>query len=62
MQESETGSTPRPIQLFRRGYKGSNPEHPNAMCSQVAEDPIGKLFIIFNYLLIIQTLSCKFGF
>jgi hypothetical protein len=38
MQETETGSAPKPIQLFRQGYKGSDPEHPDTLCSQVAED------------------------
>jgi hypothetical protein len=38
MQEIETGYAPKPIQLFLQGYKGSDPEHPNALCSQVAED------------------------
>jgi hypothetical protein len=38
MQEIETGSSPKPIQLFHQGYKGSELEHPDALCSQVAED------------------------
>jgi hypothetical protein len=38
MQEAETGSLPKPIHLFRQGYKGSGPENPDAMYSQVAED------------------------
>jgi hypothetical protein len=38
MQEIKTSSAPKPIQLFRQGYKGSYPEHPDALCSQVAED------------------------
>jgi hypothetical protein len=38
MQESETGSTPKPIQLFRQGYNGSDPKHPDALCSHLAEN------------------------
>jgi hypothetical protein len=38
MQKIETGSAPKPIELFRQGYKGLDPEHPDALCSQVAED------------------------
>jgi hypothetical protein len=38
MQEAVTGSGPKPIQLYRQGYKGSDPENPDGMCSQVAED------------------------
>jgi hypothetical protein len=38
MQEAVTDSGPKPIQLYRQGYKGSDPENPDAMCSQVAED------------------------
>jgi hypothetical protein len=38
MQEAVTGSTPKPIQLYRQGYKGSDPENSDALCSQVAED------------------------
>jgi hypothetical protein len=40
MQESETGSAPRPIQQFHQRYKGSDREHPNTLCSQVAEDQL----------------------
>jgi hypothetical protein len=52
MQEAEIDLTPRPIQLFHQGYKGSDPEHPDTLFHQ--------LFKILNYLLTIQTLSCKF--
>jgi hypothetical protein len=38
MQEVVTDSTPKTIQLYRQGYKGSDPENPDALCSQVAED------------------------
>jgi hypothetical protein len=38
MQEAEISFTPKPIQLFHQGFKRSDPEHPNALCSQVAED------------------------
>jgi hypothetical protein len=38
MQEAETDSLPKPIALFCQGYKGSDPENPNALCSQVARD------------------------
>jgi hypothetical protein len=38
MQEAETGSAPKPIQLFHHGFKELDPEHPDALCSQVAED------------------------
>jgi hypothetical protein len=38
MQEVETGSLPKPIHMFHQGYKGSDPENPDALCSQVAED------------------------
>jgi hypothetical protein len=38
MQEAETGSLPKPIDLFRQGYKGSDPQNPDALCSQVVED------------------------
>jgi hypothetical protein len=38
MQEVVTGSAPKPIQLYRRGYKGSDPENPDALCSLVVED------------------------
>jgi hypothetical protein len=38
MQEAETGSLPRPIHLYRQGYKGLDPKNPDALCSQVAED------------------------
>jgi hypothetical protein len=38
MQEAETGSVPKPIQLYRQGYKGSNPKNPDALYSQMAED------------------------
>jgi hypothetical protein len=40
MQETEIGFTPKPIELFRQGYKGSDPEHPDALCSQVTEDQL----------------------
>jgi hypothetical protein len=40
MQEYETGFAPRPIQLFRQGYKGSDPEHHDTMCSHVAKDQL----------------------
>jgi hypothetical protein len=40
MQEAEIGSVPRPIHLYRQGYKGSDPENPDALCSQVAEDQL----------------------
>jgi hypothetical protein len=38
MQEDKTGSAPKPIQLYRQGYKGLDPENPNALRSQVTED------------------------
>jgi hypothetical protein len=38
MQEGETGSTPKLIQLFHHGFKGSDHEHPDTLCSQMAED------------------------
>jgi hypothetical protein len=38
MQDSEIGSAPKPIQLFHQGYKGLDPEHLDALYSQVAED------------------------
>jgi hypothetical protein len=38
MQEAVTSSAPKPIQLYHQGYKGSDPENPDALCSQVAED------------------------
>jgi hypothetical protein len=38
MQEAETSSLPKPIDLFHQGYKGSDPENNDALCSQVAED------------------------
>jgi hypothetical protein len=38
MQESETGSAPKPIQLFHEEYKGLDPKNSDALCSQVAED------------------------
>jgi hypothetical protein len=38
MQEAVTGSAPKPIQLYRQVYKGSDPENPDALCSQVAKD------------------------
>jgi hypothetical protein len=38
MQEADTSSLPRPIHLYRQGYKGSDPKNPNAQCSQVATD------------------------
>jgi hypothetical protein len=31
-------AAPIPIQLFHQWYKGSDPENPDTMCSQVAED------------------------
>jgi hypothetical protein len=40
MQEAETGSAPKLIQLFRQGFKRSDPEHPDALCSQVAKDQL----------------------
>jgi hypothetical protein len=33
-------SIPKPIQLYRQGYKGSDPENPDALCSQVAGDQL----------------------
>jgi hypothetical protein len=38
MQEVETGSAPKPIQLFHQEFKGLDPENPDALCSQVTED------------------------
>jgi hypothetical protein len=38
MQEIVTVSAPKPIQLYRQGYKGLDPENPDALCSQVAKD------------------------
>jgi hypothetical protein len=38
MQKDETGFAPTPIQLFCQGYKGLDPKHTDALCSQVAED------------------------
>jgi hypothetical protein len=38
MQKDETGSLPKPIHLFHQWYKRSDPENPDALCSQVAED------------------------
>jgi hypothetical protein len=38
MQKAVIGSAPKPIQLYRQGHKGSDPENPDAMCSQVTED------------------------
>jgi hypothetical protein len=38
MQEAETSSLPKPIAPFHQGYKGSDPENPTALCSQVAKD------------------------
>jgi hypothetical protein len=40
MQEAETSSLPRPIHLFRQGYKGLDPENSDALCSQVAKDQL----------------------
>jgi hypothetical protein len=40
MQEAETGSLPRPIHLYRQGYKGSDLENLDAMCSQVATNQL----------------------
>jgi hypothetical protein len=34
----ETGSLPRPIHLYRQGYKRSDTKNPDALCSQVATD------------------------
>jgi hypothetical protein len=38
MQQAVIGSAPKPIQLYRQGYKGSDPENPDALCSQVTEN------------------------
>jgi hypothetical protein len=38
MQKVVIGSAPKPIQLYHQGYKGSDPENPDALCSQVVED------------------------
>jgi hypothetical protein len=38
MLEAKTGSLPKPIALFHQGYKGSDPENLDTLCSQVAED------------------------
>jgi hypothetical protein len=38
MQKAETDSLPRPIHLYRQGYKESDPENSDALCSQVAAD------------------------
>jgi hypothetical protein len=38
MHKAETSSLPKPIDLFCQGYKGSDPQNPDAMCSQVVED------------------------
>jgi hypothetical protein len=38
MQKAVTGSTPKPIQQYRQGYKGLDPENPDTLCSQVAKD------------------------
>jgi hypothetical protein len=32
------GPAPKSIQLYRQEYKGSDPESPNTLCSQMAED------------------------
>jgi hypothetical protein len=40
MYEAVIGSAPRPIQLFHQGYKGSDPENHDALCSQVVEDQL----------------------
>jgi hypothetical protein len=34
------GSAPKPIQLYGQGYKGSNLENLDALCSHVVEDPL----------------------
>jgi hypothetical protein len=41
MYETETGFAPKPIQLFHQQYKGSDPEHPDALCSQVEYQLVG---------------------
>jgi hypothetical protein len=38
MLESETDSLPKPIELFCQGFEGSDPKHPDTLCSQVVED------------------------
>jgi hypothetical protein len=38
MQEPKTSSAPRPIHLFHRGYKRLDPEDPDTLCIQAAED------------------------
>jgi hypothetical protein len=38
MQEAVIDSAPKPIQLYHQGYKGLDPENPDTLCSQVAED------------------------
>jgi hypothetical protein len=38
MQKAITGFASKPIQLYHQGYKGSDPENPDALCSQVAEE------------------------
>jgi hypothetical protein len=38
MHEAGTGSARIPIDLYHWGYKGSDPEEPDALCSQVAKD------------------------
>jgi hypothetical protein len=35
MQEAKIDSSPKLIQLFLQGYKGSDPENPDALCSQM---------------------------
>jgi hypothetical protein len=38
MKKAETSFAPVPIDLYHWGYKVSDPEEPDALCSQVAED------------------------
>jgi hypothetical protein len=40
MQEAGTGSARIPIDLYYQGYKGSDPEEPDTLCSQVAKDQL----------------------
>jgi hypothetical protein len=60
MQEAEIGSLPRPTHLYRQGYKGSNPENPDALCSQVATNWLVSYSQIWITCSLFK-LSCKFG-
>jgi hypothetical protein len=46
MQEAETVSLAKPIDLFHQGYKGSDPQNHDDLCSQLAED---RLVSCYNF-------------